>query len=250
MASGLDFLLDYPYGCTEQQLSRARAYLALRRFRDAPRSKRVRAGLAARGARHAGVDPCGDRSPDGLVAYWPGADGYVSLTAWVVQFLIEAREAGFAVDEAVLDAAADEPRAGPALGLQPLHRRRVASSSGPGRCPPWPRRAGSTPPTPPSWRAGRSSSTRGPGAGACSPSPAPGEDSATTEQLSPRAVGRTWCSVSTRGARSTAACSTDASAAQPPHPAERDPHPGGADAGAGARRLRRARACRCWSTAW
>ena len=27
---GLDFLLDYPYGCTEQQLSRARAYVAFR----------------------------------------------------------------------------------------------------------------------------------------------------------------------------------------------------------------------------
>src|SRR6202043_248043 len=34
MAAGLDFLLAYPYGCTEQRLSRARAELALTRLRD------------------------------------------------------------------------------------------------------------------------------------------------------------------------------------------------------------------------
>jgi hypothetical protein len=39
---------------------------------------------------------------DGLVAYWPGSRGYVSLTAWVVQFLVEAQKAGFAVDDALL----------------------------------------------------------------------------------------------------------------------------------------------------
>ncbi|MEO8277033.1 MAG: alpha-2-macroglobulin family protein, partial [Thermoanaerobaculia bacterium] len=34
LAAGLDYLLAYPYGCTEQRLSTARAQLALRRFRD------------------------------------------------------------------------------------------------------------------------------------------------------------------------------------------------------------------------
>ncbi|MEO8276849.1 MAG: hypothetical protein ABI639_11570, partial [Thermoanaerobaculia bacterium] len=36
--------------------------------------------------------------PSGLMAYWPGSAGSVSLTAWVVQFLAEAREGGYTVD--------------------------------------------------------------------------------------------------------------------------------------------------------
>jgi hypothetical protein len=34
MAAGLDFLLDYPHGYTEQRISRARAQLALVKFRE------------------------------------------------------------------------------------------------------------------------------------------------------------------------------------------------------------------------
>ena len=40
---------------------------------------------------------------NGLVSYWPGSTGYVSLTAWVTEFLVEARNAGFAIDQAMLD---------------------------------------------------------------------------------------------------------------------------------------------------
>ncbi len=40
---------------------------------------------------------------NGLVSYWPGSAGYVSLTAWVTEFLVEARNAGFNVDPAMLD---------------------------------------------------------------------------------------------------------------------------------------------------
>ena len=40
---------------------------------------------------------------NGLVSYWPGSTGYVSLTAWVTEFLVEARKAGFAIDQAMLD---------------------------------------------------------------------------------------------------------------------------------------------------
>ena len=41
--------------------------------------------------------------PDGLAAYWPGGGGTVSLTAWAVQFLVEAKEAGYPVDAALFD---------------------------------------------------------------------------------------------------------------------------------------------------
>jgi len=102
MAAGLDFLTEYPYGCTEQRLSRARAEIALRKFRDLlhqqGNDERIRRA----------VDDTLQWIPQtvdasGLVGYWPGSRGYVSLTAWVVQFMVEAKSAGFRVDDALLD---------------------------------------------------------------------------------------------------------------------------------------------------
>ncbi len=103
MAAGLSFLLQYPYGCTEQRISLARAYIALRKFRevlhtdgsDERLQKSVRDVLQ--------YLPLVLDS-DNLIMYWPGAPhGYVSLTAWVVQFLVEARDAGIAVDQKLFD---------------------------------------------------------------------------------------------------------------------------------------------------
>ncbi len=98
MAAGLDFLLAYPYGCTEQRLSRARAELALTRLRDLLHTsgddERLRKDVADT------LEWLGRAvGPEGLVAYWPGSGGYVSLTAWSLDFLVEAKAAGYAVDE-------------------------------------------------------------------------------------------------------------------------------------------------------
>ena len=101
MAAGLDFFREYPYGCTEQQMSRARAYVAFRKFRallgqkggEKDVDRAVRDTLAF-------VPTAVD--PSGLVAYWPGSRGYVSLTAWTVQFLLETKAAGYPVDEKLL----------------------------------------------------------------------------------------------------------------------------------------------------
>lgn len=103
MVAGLSYLMDYPFGCTEQRISQARAQLALKRFRDV-----LRLGEGEDQLRRvvqttldwiaATVDP------NGLTAYWPGARGYVSLTAWVAEFLEEAREAGFTVDASLREA--------------------------------------------------------------------------------------------------------------------------------------------------
>ncbi|MBW8874214.1 MAG: alpha-2-macroglobulin [Acidobacteria bacterium] len=101
MAAGLDFFNQYPYGCTEQRLSQARAEMALKRFRvllhqegDDGRMKRAVEDTLQWLPQV--VDP------HGLVAYWPGSNGYVSLTAWVVQFLVEAKAAGFRVDDKLM----------------------------------------------------------------------------------------------------------------------------------------------------
>lgn len=102
MAAGLDFFNQYPYGCTEQRLSHARAEIALRKLRDLLRQEgndeRIRRAV---NDTLQWIPQTVD--PNGLVAYWPGSRGYVSLTAWVVQFLVEAKSAGFPVDQALLD---------------------------------------------------------------------------------------------------------------------------------------------------
>ncbi|MBN2056502.1 alpha-2-macroglobulin, partial [bacterium] len=101
MAAGLQFLLEYPYGCTEQRLSAAGAQLAMRDFAEMLHLpvQRERVDHAVRSL----LDYLPSTlTPEGLCAYWPGSRGYVSLTAWVVMFLVEAREAGYAVDDALI----------------------------------------------------------------------------------------------------------------------------------------------------
>ncbi len=102
MAAGLEFLMDYPHGCTEQRVSRARALVALRDF-----NQRLQREGQERTLKPVVADVLkwlpGVVDENGLVAYWPGSRGYVSLTAWVTEFLVEARGAGFGVDTALLD---------------------------------------------------------------------------------------------------------------------------------------------------
>lgn len=102
MAAGLEFLMDYPHGCTEQRISRARALVALRDF-----NQRLKREGQERTLKPVVADMMkwlpGVVDENGLAAYWPGSRGYVSLTAWVTEFLVEARGAGFTVDTALLD---------------------------------------------------------------------------------------------------------------------------------------------------
>ncbi|NNG02267.1 MAG: alpha-2-macroglobulin [Desulfobacteraceae bacterium] len=101
MAAGLDYLYQYPHGCTEQRISRARAFLAAKKFRtlladndnDARIDKVVNDTLAW-------LDSVMDAN--GLTAYWPGSTGYVSLTAWTLQFMVEAGDAGYPVNEQLM----------------------------------------------------------------------------------------------------------------------------------------------------
>ncbi|MCK6550995.1 MG2 domain-containing protein [Myxococcota bacterium] len=101
MAAGLDFLIDYPHGTTEARISKARAFLALKDFRAALQTGTDDAKLKR------AVEETLKWIPSvvdtrGLVAYWPGTDGYVSLTAWTVEFLVEAKRGGFNVDDRLL----------------------------------------------------------------------------------------------------------------------------------------------------
>ncbi len=101
MAAGLDFFMHYPYGCTEQQLSRARVYMALRKFRTLLKQEGSDKEMKRAVSEVMNLIPT-VIDGNGQVAFWPGSRGYVSLTAWTVQFFIEAKEAGFTIDEKIL----------------------------------------------------------------------------------------------------------------------------------------------------
>jgi hypothetical protein len=102
MAAGLNFLMHYPHGCTEQRVSRARAYLAMKEFKaqlyNEGQDKELKRVVNEVLTWLPGVI-----DSNGLVSYWPGSAGYVSLTAWVTEFLVEARSAGFIVDQTLFD---------------------------------------------------------------------------------------------------------------------------------------------------
>ncbi len=102
MASGLNYLLEYPHGCTEQRLSRARAVLASSKF-DQLLNKSSEDGLRDKiiGDTLAWLDQV--KHDNGLMGFWPGSTGYVSLTAWSIMFMIEARNAGYPIDEELFD---------------------------------------------------------------------------------------------------------------------------------------------------
>ena len=96
LAAGLNYLRLYPFGCTEQRVSLARAELGAKQFADAlgaagdQRTKQVVEQT---------IQWVGTATDDkGLVAFWPGTKGDVWLTAWTVEFLVEAKKSGFAVD--------------------------------------------------------------------------------------------------------------------------------------------------------
>lgn len=97
MLAALDSLLEYPHGCTEQRLSRSRAYLAMRRLQSMLGRPEGMKELERVLAETLDWLPSAIDG-DGLVAFWPGASGHVTLTAWALQFAVEAKEAGFEVD--------------------------------------------------------------------------------------------------------------------------------------------------------
>ena len=86
LIGGLKYLVEYPYGCTEQRIALASSALAVKPF--APLL--AAAGLEGRIAGHVksaaqAIEQSIDG--DGLVAFWPKARGNVMLTAWAYSFL-------------------------------------------------------------------------------------------------------------------------------------------------------------------
>lgn len=103
LIAGLDVLLAFPYGCTEQRLSQAWVLLALRDWSGLlPDGDSVakRASAAVRAVAQLIAESIDEQ---GLVAFWPKSRGYVALTAWSLQFLTEAKQRGEPVDDKLLE---------------------------------------------------------------------------------------------------------------------------------------------------
>ena len=110
MLSGLDYLARYPYYCTEQRISQLMPELVLKDLLN----------QIGRGDRAEAIDLSmrenftyleGVLQPNGLYSYWPGSDSYVSLTAYVVEFLLMAQAQGYEFDENLLERGLDGLRA-------------------------------------------------------------------------------------------------------------------------------------------
>ncbi len=100
MAAGLSYLMDYPFGCTEQRISRASAFLQARRF-DKLLDLRGDPALLDHMVEETLAWIPQVLEENGLAGYWPGSRGSVTLTALALRFMVEAREAGYQVDEKI-----------------------------------------------------------------------------------------------------------------------------------------------------
>lgn len=102
LVAGLEALRQYPFGCAEQRISRVRAELALSRLQNLlqldPSTLPLDTLLSQTGEYLRSTQDAGGR-----VAFWPGSPGTVTLTAWSLELLVEAKAAGLSVDTALRD---------------------------------------------------------------------------------------------------------------------------------------------------
>jgi uncharacterized protein YfaS (alpha-2-macroglobulin family) len=105
----LSYLLEYPYGCLEQTVSAAFPQLY---FGDLAATLRQKTGTSAKAQRYNpnyNVQEAirkieAQQLYNGSLSYWPGGD-YDNwwATAYAAHFLLEAKQAGFAVNQSTLD---------------------------------------------------------------------------------------------------------------------------------------------------
>ena len=110
MLAGLDYLAAYPYGCTEQRISQLMPELALKDLLDEI-GRGDRAEASDLQMREIFTFLGSVQHANGLYSGWPGSKGYVSLTAYVVEFLLMAKAQGYEFDEKLLERGLDALRA-------------------------------------------------------------------------------------------------------------------------------------------
>ena len=100
IVGGLQYLIEYPFGCTEQRLSLASAELALKPFAPMLQAAGV-ADHITQDVASTLAEIAANTDADGLVGYWPHTTGSVLLTAWSFDFAVQAERAGLDVDHAL-----------------------------------------------------------------------------------------------------------------------------------------------------
>jgi uncharacterized protein YfaS (alpha-2-macroglobulin family) len=92
--AAMEELLDYPFGCTEQRVSQAFPLLVLEQTMRRYALSRLNNQRAQQAARATVQHLASVINAEGLYSYWSGAQGDPFLTAYILNFLIEARRAG------------------------------------------------------------------------------------------------------------------------------------------------------------
>ena len=98
----IDYLLAYPFGCTEQRVALASSELALLPFAPIAGAEGLqqRVGEDVAAAMQTIAQAVDE---NGLVGYWPHTRGLVTLTAWSYELMIRAQAAHLAVDTKLRD---------------------------------------------------------------------------------------------------------------------------------------------------
>lgn len=105
MLSGMNYLARYPHGCLEQRISRLMPELVLMDTMS----------LIGRDVHTNEIKQMMDemfvylgsvQGSDGMYSYWPGSRRYVNLTAYVLEFLYEAKKRGYHFEPKLFDRAA------------------------------------------------------------------------------------------------------------------------------------------------
>jgi alpha-2-macroglobulin len=101
MARRLKYLLEYPHGCVEQTTSAAFPQLFVGKVLDINEQQKAKAAINVKG----GIERLKQfQYIDGGFVYWPGSDHVdVWATNYVGHFLLEAKEAGYAIPATILE---------------------------------------------------------------------------------------------------------------------------------------------------
>lgn len=102
--ASMQYLLQYPHGCVEQTTSRAFPLLYLADLAKASASDLIDGDSGVDDYVNGGIGRLlSMQTSGGAMAYWPGGErGYAWATVYAIHFLVEAKKAGYEVDDASL----------------------------------------------------------------------------------------------------------------------------------------------------
>ena len=100
--NALDYQLQYPYGCLEQKISKTYSAIILKQIFDKYGISEISPNIKEYfNETMEMVEKC--KTSSGLYSYWINTEGYVYLTSYVLQFLVEAQKSGFNIKQNLID---------------------------------------------------------------------------------------------------------------------------------------------------